>query len=342
MDAPPVHYVRTTDGFDIAYMTSGTGPVLVFLPQLYQHSQLLWASPRYGATLRYWATRFRVVQYDSRGQGMSQRGLPDDHSMEAYERDLEAVIEAMGARRVALHGSTHFGHVAIRYALRHPEQVATLILHDTGVDGTFDTLGTHLIEVARSNWDLALQSVARTMFPRRNAAAMVQYFRESTTQADQLKSLPHHQASSVKGIAHRLKVPTLIISTKGDPLRPASEDQGRLLAPLIAGSRLVIHDNPYTWQGETTAMALMVESFLDEIGFPGTGGVGQSAPPDGLSAREVEVLSLLAAGWSNQRIADELVISLSTVAKHVTSILSKTGAANRAQAAVYAHDHGLA
>jgi DNA-binding NarL/FixJ family response regulator len=85
----------------------------------------------------------------------------------------------------------------------------------------------------------------------------------------------------------------------------------------------------------------MVESFLDQIGFPGTESVGQSALPDGLSAREVEVLRLLAAGKGNQQIADELVISLNTARKHVANILDKTGTANRAQAAVYAKDHGL-
>ncbi|HLF80103.1 MAG TPA: alpha/beta fold hydrolase [Dehalococcoidia bacterium] len=343
MEAPPVQYTTTSDGYSIAYMASGTGPVLVFLPQLYQHSQLLWASPRYGSTLRYWAKRFRVVQYDSRGQGMSQRRLPDGHSMEAYERDLEAVIETVGAGKVALHGSTHFGHVAIRYALRHPDQVATLILHDTGVDGSFDVLGTEqMLELTRSDWDLALQIVARTMFPRSDAAAMVKYFQESTTQADQLRFLPLQRASSVKGIVQHLKVPTLIISGKRDPLRPASVDLGKLLAPLIAGSRLVISDNPYAWQGETTAMALLVESFLDEVGFPGTASMGQSAPPGGLSGREVEVLRLVAAGKSNPQIADELVISLNTVQRHVSNILAKTGLANRTEAASYATRHGLA
>jgi DNA-binding NarL/FixJ family response regulator len=61
-----------------------------------------------------------------------------------------------------------------------------------------------------------------------------------------------------------------------------------------------------------------------------------------LSSREAEVLRLLAAGRSNQQIADELVISLNTVRRHVSNIFDKTGAANRAQAAVYAKDHGLA
>jgi DNA-binding CsgD family transcriptional regulator len=66
-----------------------------------------------------------------------------------------------------------------------------------------------------------------------------------------------------------------------------------------------------------------------------------SAYPNGLTRREVEVLCLIAAGRSNPDIAAELVISLNTVARHVSNIFSKTGAANRAEAATYAYRHGL-
>ena len=63
--------------------------------------------------------------------------------------------------------------------------------------------------------------------------------------------------------------------------------------------------------------------------------------PGGLSVREVEVLRLVADGKSNRAIAEELVISPNTVIRHVSNILDKTGAANRAEAAVYAARHGL-
>jgi DNA-binding CsgD family transcriptional regulator len=63
--------------------------------------------------------------------------------------------------------------------------------------------------------------------------------------------------------------------------------------------------------------------------------------PDGLSEREVEILRLIAAGKSNQQIADALVISLNTVWRHVSNIFTKIGASNRAEAATYAHRNAL-
>ena len=63
---------------------------------------------------------------------------------------------------------------------------------------------------------------------------------------------------------------------------------------------------------------------------------------DGLTPREIEALLLVSGGRSNQEVADELVISLRTVAHHVTSILTKTKSANRTEAAAYANRHGLA
>jgi DNA-binding NarL/FixJ family response regulator len=66
------------------------------------------------------------------------------------------------------------------------------------------------------------------------------------------------------------------------------------------------------------------------------------AYPDGLTAREVEVLCLIAQGQSNQDIADTLFISPRTVAAHVAHIFNKTQATNRAAAATYAARHGLA
>jgi LuxR family transcriptional regulator, maltose regulon positive regulatory protein len=80
------------------------------------------------------------------------------------------------------------------------------------------------------------------------------------------------------------------------------------------------HAEPHPGKGDASAMPVMI------------------AP---LTARELEVLALLAAGRSNQRIATELVVTLDTVKKHVGHILDKLGAANRTEAAARARQLGL-
>jgi DNA-binding NarL/FixJ family response regulator len=78
-------------------------------------------------------------------------------------------------------------------------------------------------------------------------------------------------------------------------------------------------------------------ALLEELATP-----APPAWPAGLTGREVEVLRLIAAGHSNRAIAQALYISPNTVLRHVSNIFTKTGVANRAEAAAYATRHGLA
>jgi DNA-binding NarL/FixJ family response regulator len=71
-------------------------------------------------------------------------------------------------------------------------------------------------------------------------------------------------------------------------------------------------------------------------------GPGHKPPPDGLTAREAEVLTLLASGLSNTEIAQRLYLSHATVKTHINRIFAKTGARDRAQAVRYAYQHRLA
>lgn len=341
MNAPPVKYTKTTDGYSIAYMTSGNGPIVVYMPQLFQHSQRLWAGGGFARTLRSLAQRFRLAQYDSRGQGMSQRGLSVPHSFTEYELDLDAVIAAIGARRVALFAGGVFGHVAIRYAVAHPDCVSALILQATGLESNLDTLLTkEMLELGRTNWELFLVLNARAVFQRSDTEAMVSYFKACSNQTDLMKLIDAVSESSVRTIAPLVTVPTLVWTREVNQFRPGDATMGQELAQLIEGSRIVTRgDDRNQRHGDTTEIALLVESFLDEIGY--TSPAATEVPPAGLSAREVEVLRLVAAGKSNPQIADELVISINTVQRHVSNILAKTGLANRAEAASYATRHGL-
>jgi DNA-binding NarL/FixJ family response regulator len=89
----------------------------------------------------------------------------------------------------------------------------------------------------------------------------------------------------------------------------------------------------------------LVTAVLDQPQPPATGDAAAAPPsdlPDDLTRRELEVLKLIAAGLSNQEIADALVLSNATVKTHINRIFYKTGARDRAQAVRYAYQHGLA
>jgi DNA-binding NarL/FixJ family response regulator len=76
---------------------------------------------------------------------------------------------------------------------------------------------------------------------------------------------------------------------------------------------------------------------------PGADPHGRAGPPpDGLTSREAEVLTLLASGLSNTEIAQRLFLSNATVKTHINRIFAKTGARDRAQAVRYAYQHGMA
>jgi len=78
MDAPPVRYAKTADGFGLAYIVRGQGIPFVFLPLAVNHVRLSWEISSAGSWLTAASERFHLVHFDNRGQGLSTRGLCKD------------------------------------------------------------------------------------------------------------------------------------------------------------------------------------------------------------------------------------------------------------------------
>jgi pimeloyl-ACP methyl ester carboxylesterase len=129
MDAPPVQFLTTRDGYNLAYCDIGEGKPFVFLPMTTTHLHVYWTQKTF---VRPWweglAQRFRLIQYDGRGQGMSSRGLPDRFSSADLVTDLESLVDHLGIDRFVLMGLQWSGHTAVRYALDHAERVEALVL----------------------------------------------------------------------------------------------------------------------------------------------------------------------------------------------------------------------
>jgi DNA-binding CsgD family transcriptional regulator len=345
MESPAVQYVKTSDGFDVAYTATGEGTPFVLMPWPFSHRGLWWNTAFGRPVAEALASRFRLVQYDSRGQGMSTRGLPEDHAVEDYLLDLDAIVDRLFLDRFVLYGGPIFNHVAVRYAVKHPERVAALVLGDMSLGRSGGVSPFELL--ARRDWDMFLHTFVSS-FSLRGAPFELPYWRESIDQDDWLRMSASTRKSRTADLLPQVRVPTLILNTRrmGDD-QPVSAlaEEGQLAAALIPNSRLVLFDGFasiwYSDGPEPPEAVQAIEKFLDELLSSGTPASSRGLPVK-LSRREIEVLRLLAQGRTNREIARELVISEHTVIRHVSNIFTKTGAENRAAATAYGLRHGLA
>jgi DNA-binding CsgD family transcriptional regulator/pimeloyl-ACP methyl ester carboxylesterase len=333
MDAPPVQYVTTSDGFRIAYTVSGQGEPFVMMPEHASHAQLAWSWPGNSSLLEGLRARFRLVCYDGRGQGLSTRGLTPQFALSDWQRDLETVVDHLHLDRFVLFGPRFNGHVAIRFAAAQPGRVRALILANCALNLSVATKGQR--EIASEDWEWTIRVISGSL-PGEDRDWNMDFIRQSVTQHDFLTMTDAIGVSEIGGYLRNLRVPTLLLRVRG--YTTLTQEAAAELAAAISDSRLVVTDG-FMNRIDAEQGLRAIDAFLADLPEP-TAEAGIAA--DGLSHREIEVLRLLAAGKSNAQIADELVISQNTVIRHVSNIFAKIGAANRAEAASYATRNGLA
>ncbi len=157
IDVPQTRYAKADDGVHIAYQVFGAGPIdLVVIPGFISHLDLVWEDPGLATALRRLGSFARVIAFDKRGTGMSDRTerLPD---MDRRMLDIGAVMDAVGCEQAALFGVSEGGPMAIVFAATHPERVQALILLNT-----FARLAArpdYTIGVPRENLDLFVEYI---------------------------------------------------------------------------------------------------------------------------------------------------------------------------------------
>ncbi|HLF76920.1 MAG TPA: alpha/beta fold hydrolase [Dehalococcoidia bacterium] len=330
MDPPPVQYVTTKDGYNIAYAVSGEGMPVIFMQGIFEHVQLGWQFPGQQPWLEGLAAKFRLIQYDPRGAGMSARGLKDTHVRRDYQLDLDALVDRLKLERFLIVAMAHGVARALEYAARFPDRVIGLVL---GTSGTPRSPALFQL-VAAQDWDGYLYSVYSRAGPPEEVEKQVRLTKEAYDHNDALLKTRANLEDGVDELLRTLHTPMLILHARD--YAPTPVEEGMKKAQL-SGAPLVVLDG-YSAYGDADQGIRAIESFV-------AGLTPDDSPPASaqsvLSSREVEVLRLIASGKSNQQIADELVLSVNTVARHVANILSKTGAANRTEAAAYAREKNL-
>ena len=354
--APETRYAHS-DGLSIAYQVLGEGPLeLVFIPSFVSNLELAWDWPPLAAFYLAFASFARLILFDKRGTGLSDRvkKLP---TTEERMGDLAAVMDAAAARRAAIVGVSEGAPLAIAFAAAFPERVTNLILYGPlpRATRTDDYPWAEpaewweaVIERFEQRWgspDYMEADVAwRAPSERHNPDFIrwwAQYRRMGASPGAAADLARMNSQIDVRHLLPKITVPTTVIMRRDDKV--ISVEHGRYVARHIAGARYVEMegDDHLPFVGNASALA---SAIAEAIGAPHPLVVDTSvvSPPGDsrfvahaaelLSAREREVMRWVARGKTNQEIATALYVSESTVRKHLQNAYRKLGVTSRTTA----------
>lgn len=348
----PVQFCSAPDGTTLAWAAAGSGPPVVKVSGWLSDVGLDPASSVWGHWYRRLARGRRLVAYDPRGSGWSSRS-PAVIDFESLVGDLDAVVAAAALDRFALFSSYLGAPVAITYAARHRERVSHLVLHGAAAVGALSAAATpaaraeaeataSLIESSWGRDPMVIDQVFTVQLLPDAGGDVWRALRTHQQRAaagDMAARLFRaYESADVTALCAKVKCPVLVTHSAGDA-RVTSEE-GRELARGLRGefveldsrNHLLLEDEP-AWD----AWCRRLEDFLPSQARASPQGAGAL---DALSAREKQVLELMARGLDNPSIARRLVISEKTVRNYVSTLFDKLGVTTRAEAIVIARGAG--
>jgi len=271
---PETRYTQSGD-VSIAYQVTGSGPLdLLIVPGFISHLEQAWEDPGYSRFLRRLASFSRLIRFDKRGTGLSDRiaGMP---TLEQRMDDVRAVMDATGSERAALFGISEGGPMSILFAATYPERTSALILYGSIARGSwapdypwgarFGDERDAWLEGWRKNWggpyavEMWAPSVAQDPQFRQWWA---KYLRLGASPSAVISIFQMNAALDVRDILAALHVPTLVLHRSGD--RPINVGHGRYLAEHIPGARFVelSGEDHLWWVGDPASIVDEVQEFL--------------------------------------------------------------------------------
>ena len=273
--SPDTRYARSGD-VNIAYQVLGDGPIdLVFVMGWVSHLEYFWAEPSFARFLRRLASFSRLILFDKRGTGLSDRvplnALP---TLEQRMEDVHAVMDAVGCERAAICGVSEGGPMSALFAATYPERTIALTMIGTyarrlrDVDypwgPTFEQREAYLEEIERS-WggpvgiEDRAPSVAKDPAFRKWWAT---YLRMGASPGAARTLTKMNAEIDVRNVLPSVRVPSLIIHRTGD--RCLKVEEGRYVASLIPRSRYVEFpgDDHLPFVGDQDSILDEIEAFL--------------------------------------------------------------------------------
>jgi len=267
---PVTRYALSGD-VNIAYQTMGNGPIdMVIVPGGWSHVEFMHEMPGHTEVLRRLSTFGRVITFDKRGQGLSDRmsGAP---SLEQRMDDVRAIMETVGSQRAALLGFSEGCPMSVLFAATYPERVSHLVLYGGFASGAlkldprrFEAFEEWLSALVK-NWGSGMTVKMLNPSQADNADAVARFakFERLSTSPGAFKSLFRLNAQiDVTSILPTLRVPTLVLHRRTDAL--IRVERGRELAAQIPGSKYIEYPNGdhLPTAGDTDALLGDIEEFI--------------------------------------------------------------------------------
>jgi DNA-binding winged helix-turn-helix (wHTH) protein/pimeloyl-ACP methyl ester carboxylesterase len=247
---PETRYALSGD-VNIAYQTLGDAPLdLVFVMGWVSHLEYFWREPSVARFLRRLATFSRLILFDKRGTGLSDR-VPIDQlpTLEQRMDDVRAVLEAVGSERAAIIGISEGGPLSALFAATYPERTSALVMIGTYAKRvrdedypwapTWDERGEFLREM-REHWGGPVGIEERAP-SRANDPAFrewwAEYLRMGASPGAAVALTKMNAEVDVRHVLPTVRVPTLVIHNRGDLCLKVEE--GRYVASRIPGARFV-------------------------------------------------------------------------------------------------------
>jgi len=330
-------------GRKVAYAIVGAGPVIVFPAWWVSHIELEWEQPAFRSFFGSLSSTHAVLRYDRLGVGLSDRRREaGDMSLESELALLETILDELAIARCSLVGMSCGGCISAAYARRHPERVERLVIYGGYAEGNKlapAQVRASLLDLVRGTWGFGSRILMEVFMPGADAEERRAYvkFQRAAASADIAADLLEltFALDAREDLSH-VEAPTAVAHRTEDRTIPFS--QGREVATLVPGARLIPLPGyaHHPWRGDASGTAAAIASAL---------GIARGSPDSelerALTVREREVLALLARGFSDAVIAEQLVLSPHTIHRHVANIRAKLNLPSRAAAAAFAARAGL-
>jgi pimeloyl-ACP methyl ester carboxylesterase len=246
-----VRFARS-GGVDIAYQVVGDGPIdLVFVEGFMTHRQVMWELPAYGRFCERLAEFSRLILFDKRGMGMSDR-VAGATTLETRMDDIRAVMDAVGSDRAAVMGESEGGPLSILFAAAHPDRTRALILQGAELrertdeswpwgESTDEELEAYLADLP-DRWGQISDDTPRDVFPSVGAAPWLadwlsRLFTSAATPNSAEAFIRMAFEIDAREVAKTVRVPTLILHAVDD--RICHVENGRWFARNIPDARYV-------------------------------------------------------------------------------------------------------